>query len=72
MTVLDYLRSENIPKDERMQDAIDLVISRCKKDGKWLLPAPHPGRIFFELEKTGEPSRMNTLRGLRILRWWET
>jgi hypothetical protein len=72
MTVLDYLRSENIPRDERMQDAVELVISRRKKDGKWLLPSPHPGRIFFELEKAGEPSRMNTLRGLRILRWWES
>jgi hypothetical protein len=72
MTVLDYLRSENIPKDERMQDAVDLIISKRKKNGKWLLPSPHSGKIFFELEKAGEPSRMNTLRGLRILRWWET
>jgi hypothetical protein len=71
MSVLDYLRSENIPKDERMQDAIDLLISRRKKDGTWLLPTPHSGRIFFELEKAGEPSRINTLRGMRILRWWE-
>ncbi len=72
MAVLDYLRSENVPKDERMQDAIDLVKSKRKKDGTWLLPAPHPGRIFFELEKTGEPGRMNTLRAMRILKWWET
>jgi len=71
MTVLDYLRSENITKDELMQDAIDLVKSKRKKDGTWLLPSPHPGRIFCELEKTGKPSRINTLRGLRILRWWE-
>ena len=72
MTVLDYLRSENIQKDERMQDAIDLLISKRKKDGTWWLPQPHPGKSFFDLEKTGESSRMNTLRGMRILRWWET
>jgi hypothetical protein len=70
MTVLDYLRSENIQKDERMQDAIDLMVSKRKKDGTWLLPRPHPGKIFFDLETTGEPSRMNTLRGMRILKWW--
>jgi len=71
-TVLDYLGSENIPKDERMKDAIDLIISKRKKDGTWLLPRPHPGKTFFTLEETGKPSRMNTLRGLRILKWWET
>jgi hypothetical protein len=54
-----------------MQDAIELLISKRRKDGTWLLPQPHAGRIFFELEKAGEPSRMNTLRGMRILRWWE-
>jgi hypothetical protein len=72
MTVLDYLRSENVPKDERMQDAIDLVLSKRKKNGIWMHPSPHSGRIFFELEKAGEPGRMNTLRGMRILRWWES
>jgi len=71
MTVLDYLRSENISKDVRMQDAIDLVISKRKKDGTWHLPTPIPGRTFFSLETTGKPSRMNTMRGLRILRWWK-
>ncbi len=72
MTALDYLRSENIPKEERMQDGIDLVLSKRKKNGTWLLPSPHPGKTFFTLESSGKPSRMNTLRGMRILRWWET
>jgi len=72
MTVLDYLRSVNVQKNERMQDAIDLLISKRRKDGTWLLQRPHPGKIFFELETAGEPSRMNTLRGMRILKWWET
>lgn len=71
MTALDYCRSENIPKDERMQDAIDLVISKRRKDGTWILPSPHSGKTFFVLETAGKPSRMNTLRGLRILRWWD-
>jgi len=55
-----------------MQDAIDLLISKRRKDGTWLLQRPHRGKIFFELETAGEPSRMNTLRGMRILKWWET
>jgi hypothetical protein len=71
MGVLDYLQAANVQRDERMQDAIDLLISKRKKDSTWLLPRPHSGRIFFDLETTGESSRMNTLRGMRILRWWE-
>lgn len=31
----------------------------------------HPGRTFFELETVGMPSRWNTLRALRVLRWFE-
>jgi hypothetical protein len=29
------------------------------------------GRIYFEMEHAGEPGRWNTLRALRVLRWWE-
>lgn len=31
----------------------------------------HGGRVFLEMEKTGDPSRWNTLRALRVLRLWE-
>lgn len=31
----------------------------------------HPGRTFFELETVGQPSRWNTLRALRLLKWSE-
>jgi hypothetical protein len=29
------------------------------------------GKTYFELERLGTPSRWNTLRALRVLRWWE-
>jgi hypothetical protein len=50
-----------------MKDAIDLIISKRKKDGKWLLAAKYTGEIHFEMERAGQPSRWNTLRALRIL-----
>lgn len=28
------------------------------------------GKVWFELEKDGQPSRWNTLRALRVLQWW--
>jgi hypothetical protein len=53
------------------QEAIALVQVRRKNDGRWVLQNRYPGRTFFELENLGEPSRWNTLRALRVLRWWE-
>jgi len=44
---------------------------RRQDDGRWLLQNRYPGRTFFELENVGGPSRWNTLRALRVLRWWE-
>jgi hypothetical protein len=35
----------------------------------WLVPQGYTGRVFFEMEETGQASRWNTLRALRVLRW---
>ena len=51
--------------------AIAVVEQRRKPDGRWLLPQRFPGKVFFDLETAGEPSRWNTLRALRVLRWWQ-
>ena len=41
-------------------------------DGRWLLDRIHPGAVHFDLEApTGAPSRWNTLRALRVLKWWD-
>jgi hypothetical protein len=29
------------------------------------------GRIYFDMEAAGKPGRWNTLRAMRVLRWWE-
>jgi hypothetical protein len=46
------------------------VESKRQADGRWLLDRIHPGRVHFDLEDTGSPSRWNTLRALRVLDWW--
>lgn len=66
---LDYFRESGAPRDARLADAIALVESRRKPDGRWVLQNRYPGRAFFEMEAPGEPSRWNTLRTLRVLRW---
>jgi hypothetical protein len=67
---LDYLRAAGIVADERVAEAIDLVESKRDADGRWPLENPHPGRLHFEMDEgEGRPSRWNTLRAVRVLRW---
>ena len=69
---LDYLRRARFVPDERIAEAIDLVAKKRDANGQWPLENPHPGRVHFEMEGgAGEPSRWNTLRALRVLRWAE-
>jgi hypothetical protein len=68
---LDYFQAVAAGRDERLQDAMELLASRRRKDGLWPVQNHHPGRQFFEMEKTGGPSRWNTLRTLRVIKWWE-
>ncbi|TMC02113.1 MAG: hypothetical protein E6J41_30955 [Chloroflexi bacterium] len=69
---LDYLRAADAEPDERMAEAIDLVRSRRGDDGRWPLDHRHAGRLHFDMDETeGAPSRWNTLRSMRVLRWYE-
>ena len=69
---LDYFRAAGDPPDPRMDEAIALLRSKQQADGTWLLENTHPGAVHFALEEgDGRPSRWNTLRALRVLRWCE-
>lgn len=68
---LDYFQACSAPYDPRLEDAMQLLQNRGQSDGRWRLQNRHPGRTFFELEQVGDSSRWNTLRALRVLRWWE-
>jgi len=54
-----------------MAEAVDVVRSKQQPDGRWLLDRIHPGRVHFDMEEVGRPSRFNTLRALRVLDWWD-
>lgn len=68
---LDHLRAAGRPADPRLSEAIQVVRSRRQPDGRWLLDQIHPGRVHLDLEDEGDSSRWNTLRALRVLRWWD-
>jgi hypothetical protein len=55
-------------RDQRMQEAIDLVRSREQPDGRWILQDSFNGRFLVNVEKKGKPSKWITLNALRALR----
>jgi hypothetical protein len=71
LRALDYFQSIRAAYDERMKDAMELLKTKGQPNGRWAAYRPWPARVFFEMEKAGEDSRWNTLRALRVLKWWE-
>jgi hypothetical protein len=70
LRALDYFRFAKIDYDERIEPAIEVLLKKQRKDGRWPLQARHPGKTHFEMEKPGKPSRWNTLRALRVLNYF--
>jgi hypothetical protein len=72
LRALDHFRLAGGARDERMAEAVAVVRSKCRPDGRWPLDHTYPGQVHFDLEQLGSPSRWITLRALRVLRWWDT
>ena len=69
---LDYLRNAGVKPDNRVREAIEIVIERRHQNGRWPLNLLHRERIPFEMETdVGRASRWNTLRALRVLSWYK-
>jgi hypothetical protein len=68
---LDYLRNAGIKPDSRVREAVEVVIARRHQNGRWPLNLLHPEEIPLKMETdVGGASRWNTLRALRVLRWY--
>ena len=72
LRALDYFRDVDAPADPRLSEAIDIVRRSEGPDGRWPLQHVYKGKTYFQLERVGAPSRWNTLRALRVLKWWES
>ena len=72
LRALDYFRATGDQPDPRLADAIEMVLAKRGDDGRWRAGVTWPGDVFFALDAAeGEPSKWNTLRALRVLRWYE-
>jgi len=54
--------------DERMQEAIDRLISKQDNQGRWKLESTFNGRFQTNIEQKGKPSKWITLNALRVLK----
>jgi hypothetical protein len=54
--------------DKRMQEAMDLVVSKQDERGRWNLENTFNGRFQVNIEQKGKPSKWITLNAVRVLR----
>jgi hypothetical protein len=70
LRALDHFRRAGGAPDPRLAEPLELVRSRRGADGRWAAGRPWPRDTYFAVDAAeGEPSRWNTLRALRVLRW---
>ncbi|MEZ4677033.1 MAG: hypothetical protein R2932_22715 [Caldilineaceae bacterium] len=68
---LEYLRRAAVTPDPRVDEAIELVAAKRDANGRWPLEIRYPGVMPVEIDGVeGGPSRWNTLRALRVLKWY--
>ncbi|ASK64721.1 squalene cyclase [Brachybacterium avium] len=70
LRALDHFRRTG-RRDQRMQEAVQMVQAAQQDDGTWLQQHVLPGEVWFEIDVgVGEPSPWLTMQALRVLRWW--
>ncbi len=70
---LDYLRNAGRKADSRVREAIEIAAERRHQNGRWPLNLLHPEFVPLEMETAvGSASRWNTLRALRVMRWYDS
>ena len=53
---LEHFRAAVAAPDDRLTDAIQIIRSTRHQDGTWPVIAPHPGKMWFQMETAGPAS----------------
>jgi hypothetical protein len=70
LRALDYFRASAEQIDDRAAEAVELVSSKRRDDGRWPLENRHQGPTHFRMDgPEGDPSRWITVRAMRVLAW---
>jgi len=65
---LDVLTKLGYVKDERLRDAVEILLQKRQGNGTWILEGAPIGRMQTNIEAKGKPSKWITLVALRVLR----
>ena len=65
---LSVLTNLGYINDDRLADAVKLMIQKRQPDGKWLLETAPIGRMQANIEAVDKPSKWITLNALRVLK----
>ena len=68
---LEHFAEAGAGHDVRCEPAIEVVLRKRGRDGRWRLGRAHAGRTWLTMEEGGRPSRWVTLAAERVLAWWE-
>ena len=67
LRALYYFAKSGHPYDKRMEYALSILKSKELRDGTYPSQNRHSGLLHGQIEKTGKPSRYNTIRALYVL-----
>ncbi len=65
---LDVLTKLGYVKDERLSDAVHVLLQKRRPDGTWVLDGSKTGRMQANIETVGKPSKWITLYALKVLK----
>lgn len=65
---LSVLTKLGYTEDERLEDAVELLIQKRLPNGAWLLEGAPTGRMQTNIEAVGRPSKWVTLNALRVVK----
>jgi hypothetical protein len=65
---LEVLAEAGCGGDSRLDEAIELVLSKQDAQGRWPMEYSYNGKMWIDVEEKGKPSKWVTLRAVRVLR----
>lgn len=55
-------------KDDRMNDALEMIVSKQNDEGRWNLESTLNGRFWINIETKAKPSKWITYRAMKVLK----
>lgn len=68
LEVLDALALAGYGRERRLGPAIEFMLSKQDKEGRWKMETSYNDKMLAEIEEKGKPSKWLTLRALRVLK----